>query len=153
MLFFYGIWMLCHHGQSPKKREKSKQRFLGYKEKTHFPFVKSARKPRNISFLTQTTRFLRIVGNPAVVKLCTRVHLCHVQEFIFVMSASASIPSKDIECHLWAALLPRRRQFARRPDFPWNCTEVETADGFDPNTSSNILEKCLMDKTGQQLIS
>ena len=48
MLFFYGIWMLCHHGQSPKKGEKSKQRFFGYNEKTHFPFVKSARKPRNV---------------------------------------------------------------------------------------------------------
>ena len=65
MLFFYGIWMLCHHGQSPKKGEKSKQRFLGYNEKTHFPFVKSARKPRNVSFLTQNPRFLRIVGYPA----------------------------------------------------------------------------------------
>ena len=67
MLFFYGIWMLCHHGQSPKKGEKSKQRFLGYNEKTHFPFVKSARKPRNVSFLTQNPRFLRIVGYPAAV--------------------------------------------------------------------------------------
>ena len=65
MLIFYGIWMLCHHGQSPKKGEKSKQRFLGYNEKTHFPFVKSARKPRNVSFLTQNPRFLRIVGYPA----------------------------------------------------------------------------------------
>ena len=65
MLFFYGIWMLCHHGLSLKKEEKSKQRFLGYNEKTHFPFVKSARKPRNVSFLTQNPRFLRIVGNPA----------------------------------------------------------------------------------------
>ena len=65
MLFFYGIWMLCHHGQSPKKGEKLKQRFLGYNEKTHFPFVKSARKPRNVSFLTQNPRFLRIVGYPA----------------------------------------------------------------------------------------
>ena len=65
MLFFYGIWMLCHHGQSPKKGEKSKQRFLGYNEKTRFLFVKSARKPRNVSFLTQNPRFLRIVGYPA----------------------------------------------------------------------------------------
>ena len=65
MLFFYGIWMLCHHGQSPKKGEKSKQRFLGCNEKTHFPFVKSAKKPRNVSFLTQNPRFLRIVGYPA----------------------------------------------------------------------------------------
>ena len=69
MLFFYGIWMLCHHGQSPKKGEKSKQRFLGYNEKTHFPFVKSARKPRNVSFLTQNPRFLRIVGYPAALQL------------------------------------------------------------------------------------
>ena len=69
MLFFYGIWMLCHHGQSPKKGEKSKQRFLGYNEKTHFPFVKSARKPRNVSFLTQNPRFLRIVGYPAALLL------------------------------------------------------------------------------------
>ena len=68
MLFFFGIWMLCHHGQSPKKGEKSKQRFLGYNEKTHFPFVKSARKPRNVSFLTQNPRFLRIVGYPAAGK-------------------------------------------------------------------------------------
>ena len=67
MLFFYGIWMLCHHGQSPKKGEKSKQRFFGYNEKTHFPFVKSARKPRNVSFLTQNPRFLRIVGYPAAI--------------------------------------------------------------------------------------
>ena len=76
MLFFYGIWMLCHHGLSLKKEEKSKQRFLGYNEKTHFPFVKSARKPRNVSFLTQNPRFLRIVGNPAArgpIKLMVKV--------------------------------------------------------------------------------
>ena len=80
MLFFYGIWMLCHHGQSPKKGEKSKQRFLGYNEKTHFPFVKSARKPRNVSFLTQNPRFLRIVGYPAAV--LTRVSFFKMLSFL-----------------------------------------------------------------------
>ena len=80
MLFFYGIWMLCHHGQSPKKGEKSKQRFLGYNEKTHFPFVKSARKPRNVSFLTQNPRFLRIVGYPAAIGVEIQTRLKHLHK-------------------------------------------------------------------------
>ena len=88
MLFFYGIWMLCHHGQSPKKGEKSKQRFLGYNEKTHFPFVKSARKPRNVSFLTQNPRFLRIVGYPAAIEHNLHCKNRRYQFFIIIKKCS-----------------------------------------------------------------
>ena len=54
-----------HGASSSRKSNDLKQRFFDKKKKNCFPIVKLARKPRNVSFLTQNLTFLRIVGYPA----------------------------------------------------------------------------------------